>query len=888
MRTRPLLWSVMTAALGSPVTAAEPDFEKDMLPVLTRHCLACHGAGGKGGLDLRTPAGLRRGGKTGPAVVAGKPAEGRLAEHLADGTMPPAGKPRPTADERNVLREWGRAEAARPDAVTGASDHWAFKPLAAPPVPVVKATGRVRTPVDAFVLAKLEALGLALAPDAGRAVLLRRVYFDLTGLPPTLDELDAFLADSSPDAYEKVVERLLASEHYGERWGRHWLDAAGYADTIGTDNDVNGGKTREGMWRYRDYVVRSLNADKPFDRFLLEQLAGDHLFEWDRTKCGQNTDRVKNPDPFQPKPLTAEQKELLAATGFLRTAVDGTHNYERDRPLERHQVLHDTVEIVASNLLGLTVQCARCHDHKYDPVTQKDYYRLTAFLTPAYNPAAWVQPQFRHVVASTAAEADAAKAFNADLDKKAGELGGQQAKLCQPHRQRLADAKSATVPRLFRYALKSTLSIPGEKRTDAHKALIESLTRLTQVTDEEVTAALDAAERQADEALEREKAALCARRRDVDKIQAIWEVGPPPSTFLLKRGDHETPGAAVEPGLPAVLGGSVPLADGPRRVALAKALTAPGGLPAALVARTQMNRVWHHHFGRGITATPGNLGRSGSPPTHPELLDYLAVEFIRGGWKLKPIHKLIVTSTAYRQAAQAAPGSVSAAVKADPDNLLLWHTRLRRLESEAVRDAVLAVSGRLDRRVGGPFVPLEGKADGSVAVARSATDPNRRSLYLYARRNFTLSLLAAFDQPPEATNCTARKTSVVVPQALAMLNDPEVVAAADACARRVAAAAKPADRVALAFRLALCRVPTPDEAAAATALLEKHARRYGALPPDEAAILRTRPPVPGFVLHQRVPVRRVRCHDPHVDTPRRAPKRRPRPRRAGPVGAPSG
>ena len=836
MHIRRFFWSVVIVGLATPGVTAEPDFEKDVLPVLTRHCLKCHGAQGKGGLDLRTPAGLRRGGQTGPAVVAGKPAAGRLAEHLADGTMPPEGKPRPTADELKTLRGWGRAEAARPDAATGASDHWAFRPLTAPPVPVVKATGRVRTPVDAFVLAKLEARGLTLAPDAEKAILLRRVTFDLTGLPPTLDELDAFLADVSPAAYERVVDRLLASPQYGERWGRHWLDAAGYADTIGTDNDVNGGKTREGMWRYRDYVVRSLNADKPFDRFLLEQLAGDHLFEWDRTKCGQNTDRVKNPDQFQPKALTAEQKEWLTATGFLRTAVDGTHNYERDRPLERHQVLYDTVEIFATNLLGLTFQCARCHDHKYDPITQKDYYRLTAFLTPAYNPAAWVQPQFRHVVASTAAEVAEAKAFNADLDKQASELGGRQGKLRQPHRQRLAEAKLAAIPPPLLLAQKVAQAIPGDMRTEAQKALIEALTALTRVTDEEVTAALTPEERRTDEALEREKAALRARRRDAEKIQAVWDIGPAPNTFLLKRGDHETPGAAVEPGLPAVLVGSAPLGDGPRRAALAKALTAPGGLPAALVARTQMNRLWHHHFGRGIVATPGNLGRSGAPPTHPELLDYLAAEFVRGGWKFKPVHKLIVLSSAYRQAARAVPGSVAAAEKADPENVLLWRSRLRRLESEAVRDAILAVSGRLDRRVGGPFVPLEGKADGSVAVARTAPDPNRRSLYLYARRNFTLSLLAAFDQPPVATNCTARKSSVVVPQALALLNDPEVVAAADAFARRVAAAVKPADCVALAFRLALCRAPTTDEATAATALLVKHARRYAELPAEEAAV----------------------------------------------------
>ncbi len=719
-------------------------------------------------------------------------------------------------------------------------DHWAFRPLVAPPVPVVKSTARVRTSVDVFVLARLETKGLTLAPDAARAVLLRRLFFDLTGLPPGPEELTAFLADPAPDAYEKMVDRLLASSHYGERWGRHWLDAAGYADTIGTDNDVNGGKVRVGMWRYRDYVVRSLNADQPFDRFLLEQLAGDQRFAWRRDKCGQNTDREKNPDQFQPVPLTAEQKEWLIATGFLRTAVDGTNNYERNRPLERHQVLYDTVEILTSNVLGLTVQCARCHDHKYDPVTQRDYFRLLAFLTPAYNPAQWTQPQFRHVVASTPAEVETMKPFNADLDKQMNELGGRQGKIRTPHRQRLAAAKLAALPADIAAALKAAQALAADKRTAEQKNLIETTAPMTRVTDEEVTAALTPEERQADATLEQEKAALRARRREIEKLQAIWDVAEPPPTFLFKQGNYELPGAEVTPGLPAVLAGSAPLPDGPRRLALAQALTAPGSRSAALIARVQMNRLWHHHFGRGIVATPGNLGLSGAPPTHPELLEFLAAEFVRGGWKFKAMHRLIVNSTAYRQAAHATPELATQAVNIDPDNTLLWHTRLRRLESEAVRDAILTVAGRLDRRVGGPFVPLEGRPDGTVAIAKNQADPDgprRRSLYLYARRNFNLSLLSAFDQPLVATNCTGRQSSVVVPQALALLNDPAVLEAADAFARRVLALnGSSADRLAFAFRLALCRAPSAAEATAAAALLDRHARRYADLPADDAAV----------------------------------------------------
>ena len=363
---------------------------------------------------------------------------------------------------------------------------------------------------------------------------------------------------------------------------------------------------------------------------------------------------------------------------------------------------------------------------------------------------------------------------------------------------------------------------------------------MTRVTDEEITAALTPEERQTDTTLEQEKAALRARRRDIEKLQAIWDVAEAPPTFLLKQGNYELPGAEVAPGLPAVLAGSAPLPDGPRRVALAQALTAPSSRSAALIARVQMNRLWHHHFGRGIVATPGNLGLSGSPPTHPELLDFLAAEFVRGGWKFKAMHRLIVNSTAYRQAAHATPEIAAEAVNIDPDNTLLWQTRLRRMESEAVRDAILTVAGQLDRRVGGPFVPLEGRPDGTVAISRNQTDtdgPRRRSLYLYARRNFNLSLLSAFDQPLVATNCTGRQSSVVVPQALALLNDPAVLEASEAFARRVLALnGSSADRLAFAFRLALCRAPSAAEASAATALLDRHARRYADLPAEEAAV----------------------------------------------------
>jgi Protein of unknown function (DUF1549)/Protein of unknown function (DUF1553)/Planctomycete cytochrome C len=826
MRSIRFLCSVLLAALTTPVSAA-PEFERDVLPILTQHCLKCHKAGAaKGGLDLRAPAHLLNGGESGPAIVVGKPDQSLLLKRIAEGSMPPGKKPGPSALERQVLTDWVRSLSAKSIPIADnppVSDYWAFRRLAMPAVPAVKDSTRLRTAVDAFVLAKLEAKGLSFAPDAERLTLLRRISFDLTGLPPSPEEADAFLADKSPDAYEKLVDRLLASPHFGERWGRHWLDVAGYADTTSTDNDVNGGKIREGMWRYRDYVVQSLNNDKPFDRFLLEQLAGDQLFTWTKDTS-----------------FTPEQKELLIATGFLRTAVDGTHNVERNRPLERYQVLHDTVEILGSNLFGLTVACARCHDHKYDPITQRDYYRLMACLTPAYNPRNWLQPQVRHLTVTTPQEAEEIKRFNADLDRRAGELGGKQAKLRRPHEQRLSDAKYAALPETTRADFKAAQATGDAKRTEAQKSLIEKVGPLVNVSREEVTASLSPDEGKTDADLENQINDLRVRRRDVEKIQALWDVGPPPATFLLRQGSHETPGREVEPGLPAVLGGMSSLPEGPRRLALARALTKQDSLSAGLIARALVNRLWHHHFGRGIVATPGNLGKSGAVATHPELLEYLAAELIRNGWRVKPIHRLIVTSTVYRQAARVKPGGSPDPENIDPENHLLWRSRLRRLESEAIRDALLAVSGQLDRRIGGPFVPLEGRADGTVTLARSQPDPNgprRRSLYLYARRNFNLSLLAVFDQPLMATNCSCRQTSAVVPQALTLLNDATVLDAAESLARRaLAKATTPAERVRYSFRLALGRSPTAAETAAATELLQRHARRYAELSSDDAAL----------------------------------------------------
>jgi hypothetical protein len=654
------------------------------------------------------------------------------------------------------------AAAAPPDPLAEGRKHWAFRPLTHPGPPTVADPARARTPADRFLLAVLDAARLTFAPEAGRATLIRRATLDLLGLPPTPDEVAAFEADRSPDAFERLLDRLLASPHFGERWGRHWLDGAGYVDVTGGDNDAATVKLGENKWLYRDYVIRSFNADKPFDRFLLEQLAGDELVDWRAAAA-----------------FTPDIREALVATGFLRTAADDTDENELNTPDIRHGVLQRTGEVLANNLLGLTLNCARCHDHKYEPLAQTDYYRFLALLQPAFNPDRWLQPKQRLFAAIPPAEKKVADELNAAIDQQIAELN------------------------------RNKLEPEAQKK------------RLAELT---------------------------ARKRSWENWQVVYDAGPPTPTHMLKRGQHDRPGDAVGPGFPEVLcapgtasipvgwaessrptaGGGPrkssahptspePPASSGRRLALACWLTAADTPAGALVLRVRVNRVWRHLFGRGLVEPGDNFGLSGPPSTHPELLDWLAAEFLRGGRRLKPFLKLLMTSAAYRQAS-AGPGPAPAA---DPDDRLLWRMPLRRLESEVVRDSLLAVGGTFDRSLGGPPVPVDVKPDGSLA-SRDGDRP-RRSVYLLARRNYHPTLLGVFDQPALPTNCTGRQTSAVVLQALALLNDEFVRTRSAAAAAR--AAAMPGSEVESAFRLVLGRPPTATEARVAADLLKSHAAR---------------------------------------------------------------
>jgi hypothetical protein len=756
-----------------------PHFERDVLPLLTARCLECHGAAKhRGGLDLRSKATMLQGGDSGPALVPGSAEKSPLYQKVHDGEMPPKKERRLSAREVALLKAWidsgapaadlgpARVEAAEQRVTDRDRAHWSFRKLRRPEVPRVRGAGPVRTPIDAFVLARLEVKGLRLAPEADRATLLRRACLDLVGLPPSPEELRAFLADRAPDAYERLLDRLLASPHFGERWGRHWLDEAGFVDVTGVDNDAGTIKLGQSRWRYRDYVIRSFNQDKPLDRFLTEQLAGDELVDWRSAKT-----------------FTPETLELLIATGFLRTAADDTDEQELNKADMRHSILQHTVETVAGNLLGLTVGCAKCHDHKYEPIRQRDYYRLNAVFQGVFDPAHWLTPSQRDLPDVPPAEHEARQRHNAAIDAQIA-----------PLQKELEERR---------------------KQKDAPK------------------------DRQ--QALERRIAELNGQRQHWGLLQVAYDVGTPSPTHVLRRGNHLAPGAEVSPGLPSVLcpseqaatltPGSAAGQSCGRRLAFARALTHAQTPAGGLVLRVRVNRLWQRLFGRGLVETADNFGRSGRPPTHPALLEWLAAELAGNGQHVKPLLKLIMTSSVYRQASKVT-GAADAA-RIDPDNQLLWRMPLRRVDSEVVRDSLLAVSGKLDRSMGGPAIPVASRADGMFVVAESGlptpTSRWRRSVYLLGRRNYPPTFLGVFDQPVLTTNCTRRTPSAVVLQSLTMLNDTFVVEQAKYLAERVAREAGTGEagrRVEVAFRLVLGRDPSPKEKAWSAELLAHHIHDY--------------------------------------------------------------
>jgi mono/diheme cytochrome c family protein len=820
---------------GAAANAAEPPaFNARIKPLFQAYCTECHGEADKpkGGLDLRLRRLVVKGGKSGPAVVPGKPDESLLIDKVSAGGMPPR-KKKLTAAEIDVLRQWvaggAKVEADEPATlaagfqITDADrQYWAFRPIRRPPVPA--GGDRVRTPIDAFLAAKLRDMGLTFSPDADRATLIRRVTFDLIGLPPTPEEVDAFIAEPDPRAYERLVDRLLARPEYGERWARHWLDVAGYADSEGGSPDD---PVRTTAWKYRDYVIRSLNRDKPFDQFIREQLAGDEL--------------AKRPwDPTDP-----ETVERLTATGFLRMAPDGSGAAGADQKLGRNQVVTDTVKIVASAFLGVTVGCAQCHNHKYDPIPQTDFYRLRAILEPGYDPDHWQPPAARQVSLYTDTDRKAAAAIETEAVKIDKERLAKQ----QEFIDRTFEKEVMKLAEPLREPARAARKTPDAKRSAEQKKLMQEHPSLN------VSAgSLYLYDQKAADELKKmagEAAKVRAKKPVEEFVRALTETpGQVPATRLQHRGDPDQPKQVVPPGGLAVLDDVLPLPEpkpvpggsSGRRLAFANWLTDPRH---PLTARVIVNRVWMEHFGRGIVGTPGDFGRLGERPTHPELLDWLASEFVQSGWSLKHLHRLILTSTAYRQS------SARPTPHPDPDDKLVGRFPVRRLDAEAIRDATLAVSGRLNPKPFGPPVPVMendaglaviGKANrdgagyklGDEAVA--AGEESRRSVYVQVRRTKPLAVLDVFDWATTEPNCEARKSSTATPQSLMLLNNEFVLAEAMHFADRVKADAGPDVRAqaARAWQLAYGVKPQPAEVDRATAFIARETQAFDAAPADTA------------------------------------------------------
>ena len=728
------------SALPGLAETPPPDLAGSAKAILDTHCSACHGQARMSGLDLRSAASARKGGTRGPSIVPGQAAKSLLV-HAVTGTeelsMPP-GDARLSEKDIKVLKDWINAGANWPEnaVANNSPSWWSFQQPEHPELPDLD-DDWVRSPIDAFVLAKLNAQGMQPAEPASRSTLARRAYFDLHGLPPTPEAVQQFVEDPSPDAYEKLIDRLLESERYGERWGRYWLDLVRYADTSGFETD----HYYTTAWRYRDYVIESFNRDTPYTTFVREQIAADELWPTDMDLEGTLT-------------LPAEKREnvrrRIGTSLFTLGAFPVEYTYYGD--LYRAEWRAEAVDTIGSAFLGLTLECARCHDHKSDPISQRDYYRLSAFFT-----------------GSVEKEIPLVSLFDVQTSTRSFPL-----------------LEQARILKRMAKATQKGLS------PDQRRAMLERLGE---------------AYLQAPEPYESAKV--------LDHEENV------PETYVLAHGDFRKKGELVKPGFPAALPAGPPL-DEPegtrfvprRRAALAEWLTSD---EQPLLGRVMVNRIWQHHFGRGLVRTPNDFGREGEAPTHPGLLDWLALEFARSGWSIKAMHRQMMLSSTYRLASLASDESIAH----DPDNRLFGRMSRQRLDADAIRDSILAIAGTLNLKMGGVGVipPLTSE---EILAARTPhlwpanPDPSehaRRTVYLQVKRSMALPMLQIFDAPDTAQSCARRETSTVAPQALAMMNSAFVLEQAGHFASRLRAMAREdlGGQVDAGWTLALGRYPTNAE-----------------------------------------------------------------------------
>lgn len=810
-----LLRVALLVAGGLALLPAEtpPQFETDVAPILQQRCWSCHGGTTQtSGLDLRTRELMLKGGSRGPALVRGSAEESLLYRRIADQSMP-FGEEGLSETEARIIREWinagapgpkGRKESLAASFSETAESHWAFQPPVRPEIPTVKNAAWVRSPVDAFVLARLEKEGIQPAAATDRATLLRRTYLDVIGLPPTPEEISSFLNDKSEKAYQEAVEGLLARPQYGERWARHWLDLVRYAESNGYERDG----TKPHAWRYRDYVIDAFNRDKPYDRFLTEQLAGDEL-----------------PD--------SNAETQIGAT-FLRL---GTWDDEpADPKVDRYDQLDDVLGVTATAFLGLTLRCARCHDHKFEPLKQKDYYRVLSVFEPLKRPQDERKDLDRFV--GTEEELSGYRKAMAEADDLVAPLQRQTEDIRKTIQKRLFIKSEVRQDLSWLAHAETVLAFRADPkvRSKEQKELIE---KFNERLDLETRAEASGKEKLELEGLqERIQAANDARPQEPPRAYVWYEDNPePPVSRVLLRGDVTTPGDEVQPGVPSVLARRQTEPPQPtkkttgRRLWLARWMTGPNH---PLVARVMVNRLWQWHFGEGLVASESNFGLMGKSPSHPRLLDYLATEFVNSGWSVKHIHRLILNSSTYRQASSWN----DKAARIDPEGELLWRWRPRRLEAEVIRDSLLAVGKRLNLKMAGPSIyasvpqaVLEGQSRPGEGWGNSDEhEAARRSIYIFAKRSLAVPELEVMDAPDTTSSCEQRTVSTTGPQALTFLNGDMANEQARHLASRLQteAGGQTASQVEHAFRLVLSRPPTAKERKAVLAFLKAQERQIKA------------------------------------------------------------
>ncbi len=785
--------------------------QHDVLPILLLRCATCHGPRLKqGNLDLSTPSGILKGGKSGAALVRGKPDESLMIQRIESQACPPRKLllkffvKRPPSSEVDILRKWISTNApvidVQPDVATTKPDplvtdeerkHWAFQS------PMI--TSQAKS-IDEFILNKLKDHSLTFSAEADRDTLIRRAYLDLIGMPPSLEEWKKWRSSKDINWYPKMIDHLLASPHYGERWGRYWLDVAGYADSEG---GVSSDPVRQVAWKYRDYVIRAFNNDKPYDRMLLEQIAGDELIDYGKASV-----------------VTDEMVDNLIATGFLRMGIDQTGSRTMNFHPERLGVIDDAIKVLGSGVMGLTMGCAKCHSHKYDPIPHRDYYRFKAIFQGALDEHDWLTFKNRTLSIATPERTKRVAQKNPPLQKRLKKLNFKLKKATDALRVEILRQHYPDQSEADRNETIRALKIADNVRNQTQRILVEKLKRVEIMPSSQQSPAV----LQAQNVLAEIKHNILQVQQQMEPpltIRALWDRGNPSPTYILRRGEHDKPGRLVGPGVPSALtDGRTPfvvkqpfpngtLKTG-RRLAFARWLTEPNH---PLTSRVMVNRIWYHHFGTGLVKSLENFGLKGEQPSHPELLDWLAIQFVKQGWSIKKMHRLMMNSRTYKQSHQITEENQ----KRDPQNRLLSRMSLRRMNAEALRDSLLFVSGKLDETPGGEPDPVSVDRNGLVSGKVTVQGGWRRSVYLQYRRTEIPTMMNTFDYPEMGPNCISRNVSTVSPQSLMLMNNKHVRALATAFATRVTNTLDDRNRnnlnvqVDTVYHLALSRNPSEKE-----------------------------------------------------------------------------